>query len=386
MQDSAAPEPLFDAPEDRPAAAPTVLRPGGIRRTAAPSAPPAKAGRAGPRMPAFALGGAELPLAVAKWLAGLKSEHTRAAYAADLAIFHAWMRSELGHADLAQVGIADVEAYARHLREERGEKRKTVARRLSTLSAMFARMMATGHAAANPADPKLVTRGNTRTADTPTRWLQGTELQPILDAAEARTPDGALADARICALVHLMTLYGLRVSETTWLKLGDLYDGAHGAMLRVRGKGDTVTHVDIGQATVDVLEEWIDRRARILAAAGADPADPALPLFTTRHGKALSRQAAADAIARFTERALGRRLTPHSLRKSTAIAFHQAGYSHRDLRKWGRWTTLSTVGTYVDVAEDDGHPGLVAADVIASARPQARRAPAGRLRRHGGAP
>ncbi|MGW5880287.1 tyrosine-type recombinase/integrase, partial [Nocardiopsis terrae] len=104
-------------------------------------------------------------------------------------------------------------------------------------------------------------------------------------------------------------------------------------------------------------------------------------LIVSAAGKRISRQAVADVVARFTERALGRRLTPHSLRKSTAVDFHQAGYSDRDLKRWGRWRTLNTVSTYVDVADDDGHPGLVAAQMIATARPQIRRAPAGRLRK-----
>ncbi|MGW5877376.1 site-specific integrase [Nocardiopsis terrae] len=97
---------------------------------------------------------------------GLRSEHTREAYRRDLQTFHAWLGAVRGHTDLA-VEVGDIEVYARHLREDRGEKRKTVARRLSTLSALYKRLMVTGHSERNPADPALVSRGDTRTADTP---------------------------------------------------------------------------------------------------------------------------------------------------------------------------------------------------------------------------
>ncbi|GAB3490129.1 tyrosine-type recombinase/integrase [Nocardiopsis coralliicola] len=264
---------------------------------------------------------------------------------------------------------------------EKGEAAKTVARRLSKLSVLYRRLMVTGHATTNPADPALIPRGQTRTAETPTRWVQGSDLQPVLAAADERGPDGALAAPRTCVLIRLLTLYGLRISETVWLRRGDLTEGAHGAELRVRGKGATVDVVDLDQDTVDAIEEWLDVRAALLRDAGLDPTDPALPLLISPAGTAVSRQALTDVVTRLTARALGRRLTPHSLRKSTAVALHQGGHSDRDLRRWGRWRTLNTVSTYVDVADDDGHPGLLAAAVIATARPQGRRAPAGRLRR-----
>ncbi|MGW5877377.1 tyrosine-type recombinase/integrase [Nocardiopsis terrae] len=180
--------------------------------------------------------------------------------------------------------------------------------------------------------------------------MQGTDLQPVLAAADERDEAGHLANPRTAVLIRLLTLYGLRVSETTWLTFGDLTDGAHGTQLRVRGKGDLVDHVDLDQDTCDALAAWLIERTVLLAGAGLESEDPALPLIVSAAGKRISRQAVADVVARFTERALGRRLIPHSLRKSTAVAFHQAGYSDRDLKRWGRWRT------------------------------QTRRAPAGRLR------
>lgn len=328
----------------------------------------------------FVLGAAPLPAAVAGWLGGLRSEHTRSAYRRDLTVFHGWLSVAAGHTDLAAVEVGDIEAYARHLREDQGEKRKTVARRLSTLSALYRRLMVTGHATFNPADPALVSRGDTRTADTPTAWVQGTDLQPVLAAADERDKEGKLVNPRTTVLIRLLTLYGLRVSETTWLRLDDLLDGAHGTVLRVRGKGDTVDHVDLDQDTCDALAEWLIERVVVLRQAGLEPEDGTLPLIVSAAGRSITRQAVADVVARLTQRALGRRLTPHSLRKSTAVAFHQAGHSDRDLKRWGRWRTLSTVSTYVDVADDDGHPGLMAAQVIAAARPTTRRAPSGQLR------
>lgn len=327
----------------------------------------------------FCLHGGHLPTAAAKWLAGLRSEHTRAAYRRDLGVFHTWMRDHLGHTDLSEVEVGDLEAFVAHQRHH-GRSRTTIARRLSTLSALYRRLMVTGHVATNPAHPDLIPRGDA-TPDTPTRWVDGIDLQPLLALADRRGPDQTLTNPRTALILRLLTLSGLRASEVGWLRLDDVREGPHGCLLRVRGKGGQVDHVDLDQPTCDALDEWLDRRTQILHRAGIDPTDPDHPLVVTQTGTAVSRQVVADVVGRATHRALGRRLSPHSLRRSMAVALHRAGHSDRDLQRWGRWRALSTVGVYTRVADDDGHPGLVAGQVIASARPHTRRAPAGRLRR-----
>lgn len=334
-------------------------------------------------LPALTLEGSVLPAAVHQWLSGLRSDHTRAAYSVDLRMWHTWMTHHLGHADLSRVDVGHVEAYTRYLREDLGQARTTVARRLSTLSALYRRLMITGHVPTNPADPSLIPRGD-QTPDTPTRWVDGVDLQPLLQVADQRGADGLLTSPRRGLILRLLTLFGLRASEVGGLRLGDLSDGPYGCVLRVRGKGSQVDHIDLDQGTCDAVDEWIDSRAQILSDLGKDPDDPEGPLIVTHSGRPVSRQVVADVVARATQRALGRRLTPHSLRKSMAVAMHRAGHTDRDLQRWGRWRSLSTVGVYTQVADDDGHPGLVAEQVIASASRQARRAPSGQLRARGG--
>lgn len=172
--------------------------------------------------------------------------------------------------------------------------------RSSSLSPLGQGVPALGHdlapdvAAAHPTPQHgepggLVQRGDTGTADTPTAWVQGSDLQPVLAAADAHDKDGRLAHPRTAVLIRLLILYGLRVSEATWLTLGDLVEGAHGTELRVRGKVDVVDHVDLDQDICDALAAWLKERTALLEVAGLNPAVPALPLILSRRGRGISR-------------------------------------------------------------------------------------------------
>jgi integrase/recombinase XerD len=192
------------------------------------------------------------------------------------------------------------------------------------------------------------------TARTPTPYVDGADAHRLLTYADERDPRAAL-------LVRLLLVYGLRVSEAVALDVTDEITDAGGCALRVHGKGDTYDVVPLDQPTCDVLDAWLAERA----ARGADPA--AGPLLIDRYGARLTRQAAASVIDKVSRAALGAPLTPHSLRKSTAVALYRNGASHEQLRRWGRWEALSTVGHYVATADDEDHPGLLVADVFADA-------------------
>ena len=195
----------------------------------------------------FCLHGGHLPAAAAKWLAGLRSEHTRAAYRRDLGVFHTWMRDHLGHTDLSEVEVGDIEAFVAHQRHH-GRSRTTIARRLSTLSALYRRLMVTGHVATNPAHPDLIPRGDA-TPDTPTRWVDGIDLQPLLALADRRGPDQTLTNPRTAIILRLLTLSGLRASEVGWLRLDDVREAKLPKMEEV--KPQIAQHAFAGELVLD---------------------------------------------------------------------------------------------------------------------------------------
>jgi integrase/recombinase XerD len=145
---------------------------------------------------------------VAGFLLGY-GHRTRAAYLADVRDFRYW-RDNVG-IELFEVRRVHVEGHARRM-EHAGRSRATVARRLATLSGFYRYAIQEG---ALPHSPVTHVRRPAVARESQTLGLDGEEAVQFLAAAEA-------ASARDHALVCLLTLNGLRVSEACAAEVADL--------------------------------------------------------------------------------------------------------------------------------------------------------------------
>ena len=125
-----------------------------------------------------------------------------------------------------------------------------------------------------------------------------------IDALLARRDRSTWTGRRDHALLLLACQTGLRVSELTGLDRGDVHLGA-GANVHCLGKGRKQRITPLTAATDAVLHAWLAERA------GA----PSDPLFPTRRGTPLSRDAVAT--ARRPTRRHRRTPTARSLRAKT---------------------------------------------------------------------
>ncbi|MGH9137137.1 MAG: tyrosine-type recombinase/integrase [Acidimicrobiales bacterium] len=137
--------------------------------------------------------------ALAAFLAGYRGL-TRDAYALDLRQFIAWCDAH--SLRLFAVRRADIECYARDL-EERGRARATVARRLCTVAGFYRYAEEEGLLERSPAAHVRRPRLDYESHAT---GLDRNEVGALLVAA-------GLASAREHALVSLLAINGLRVSE-----------------------------------------------------------------------------------------------------------------------------------------------------------------------------
>jgi site-specific recombinase XerD len=163
------------------------------------------------------------------------------------------------------------------------------------------------------------------------------EKRPIsfLTADEARAliaaPDQARWQGRRDrALLTLALQAGLRVSELLALTCADLVLGT-GAHVRCEGKGRKQRSVPLTAAAQAVLSSWLKERA----------GRPHEPLFPTRTGRPLSRDAIERRLAIHTataaERCLtlkGKKLHPHVLRHSCAMSLLQNGVDTTVIALW----------------------------------------------------
>jgi site-specific recombinase XerD len=170
-------------------------------------------------------------------------------------------------------------------------------------------------------------------------FLSPTEVDALLAAPDQSRWEGRRD--RVLLLLAVQT--GLRVSELTGLNCGDVTLAA-GPSVRCEGKGRKQRAVPLSAPTAALLRSWLRERA------GA----PADPLFPTRTGRRLSRDAialrvtthAASAAERCPSLA-GKRVHPHVLRHSCAMSLLHAGVDTSVIALWLGHAGVRSTDAYV---------------------------------------
>jgi len=245
--------------------------------------------------------------AVMGFLLGYRNPHTRDAYTSDLRGFLVWCEDR-DLDPLVDVTRTHLEAWTRHLETVDGLAPATVARKLSAVAGLYRFCTDEGWTTTNPAD--RVRRPSVPT-DSPTLGLDRDEARALLGAAD-RPQD--------LALLALLTLNGLRVSEAVGADVGDLGDERGHRVLTVTRKRGRVEQVPLAAVTVEALDAHLDGRT-----TG--------PLFTDHRGDRMDRHDAARVVARVARAAgIGKRITPHSLRHTAVTLALDAGVPLRDVQ------------------------------------------------------
>jgi site-specific recombinase XerD len=170
-------------------------------------------------------------------------------------------------------------------------------------------------------------------------FLTDTEVDALLATPSRTTWTGR----RDHALLTLVVQTGLRVSEVIALRAVDIHLGA-GPHVSCVGKGRKQRITPLTSPVVAVLRRWLAERA------GAAPA----PLFPTRTGRALSRDAlehrlrtyvAAAAVACPTLRT--KSITLHVLRHTAAMRLLHAGVDTSVIALWLGHEHLETTQIYL---------------------------------------
>ncbi len=157
-------------------------------------------------------------------------------------------------------------------------------------------------------------------------FLTAHEAKALIDAPDHSRWEGR----RDRALLTLALQAGLRVSELTGLNCADIALGT-GAHVRCEGKGRKQRAVPLTAPAQAVLTTWLAERA-------GQPHDP---LFSTRTGRRLSRDAIEQRVSTHAATATrrcpslnGKLLHPHVLRHSCAMSLLQAGVDSTVIALW----------------------------------------------------
>jgi len=270
------------------------------------------------------------------------SPHTIAAYRDTFTLLLGFATRRAGRPP-ARLGIPDLDApaisaFLHHLEAERGNSTTTRNTRLAAIRSFFryAALRAPDHAAIIQRVLAIPPKRFDRAIVT---FLTGPECDALIAAPDPTTWHGRRDHALLLVAIHT----GLRVSELTGLTLADVHLGA-GPYLRCHGKGRKDRCTPLTSLTTKTLKTWLKEHH-------GQPADP---LFPTRRGTRLSRDAVERLVTKHTLAAtagcpsLGsKNVTPHTLRHSTAMALLRAGTDTSVIALWLGHESPETTQTYL---------------------------------------
>jgi site-specific recombinase XerD len=175
-------------------------------------------------------------------------------------------------------------------------------------------------------------------------YLSVQETQALLQAPDRSTWSGQ----RDGVLLELLYQTGARVSEIVALNRQDVHLEAT-SFLQLQGKGRKQRQVLLTKASAARLKDWL---AQLLA-------EPLTPLFANYCGHRLSRFGVVQRLRLTVQKALpacpslkGRKISPHTLRHTTAMHLLQNGVDFAAIALWLGHESMATTHQYVEADLD----------------------------------
>ena len=196
-------------------------------------------------------------------------------------------------------------------------------------------------------------------------YLEKPEMDALLAAANTQTPQGL----RDHALLLFLYNTGARAAEAAQVKVGDMQLRRPGecrnAFVKLHGKGGKTRLCPLWTHTADELSS-------LTAGRSVDQ-----PAFLNRYGRQMTRFGIHAVVERSARRAASRspglgakRVSPHTIRHTTATYLLRAGTDINTIRAWLGHVSLVTTNVYAQI------------DLQMKARAIAQLEPSGKAPRH----
>jgi len=176
----------------------------------------------------------------------------------------------------------------------------------------------------------------------PISYLTKEEMRGVLDAVDRRTPRGG----RDYALLLFMYNTGARVQEAAdtraaWLSL------QAPCKAEILGKGRKWRTCPLWSSTAQALKQLLQSRV---------PLEQDDHVFLNRFGRPISRSGIEDILRKYTTLASrtmtglkNKRVTPHTIRHTTAMHLLQSGVDVNVIRSWLGHASITTTNHYVEI-------------------------------------
>jgi integrase/recombinase XerD len=175
-------------------------------------------------------------------------------------------------------------------------------------------------------------------------YLEKSEMDALLDAPDQHSSQGK----RDHALLLFLYNTGARADEAAQVKIGDLNIGRSSkgtlATVLIRGKGNKPRRCPLWEQTVLELNAIVSQRA------------PSESVFLNRLKQPITRFGIHTMVKRYAKQATGqfpeinkKKVSPHTIRHTTATHLLQAGVDINTIRAWLGHVSINTTNIYAEV-------------------------------------
>lgn len=272
------------------------------------------------------------------------SAQTIAAYRDGFVLFLAFAESRLGKSP-ATMALADVTpelimAFLDHLERQRHNSVRSRNARLAVLRS-FLKFAAHRDVASLQVIERALGVPVKRFERPLFGYLSREEMLAVIGA-----PDDSWLSQRDHVLFLLMYNTGARVSEIIGVKVGDVVLDDNAACVHLHGKGRKQRSVPLWRSTVKAVRAWLRLNSQF---------DAASALLPNRNGNAMTRSnvtkrlmLAARTAATQYPRLTKQRVSPHTIRHTTAMHLLQAGVDISVIALWLGHESPVTTHHYVE--------------------------------------
>jgi site-specific recombinase XerD len=168
-------------------------------------------------------------------------------------------------------------------------------------------------------------------------YLSPGEMLAVIDA-----PPGTWTGQRDHLLLQMLYNTGARVSELTKITVGDVVLDDRAACVHLHGKGRKQRSVPLWRSTIKLTRAWLRQNPQLNAVS---------PLLPNRDGSTMTRSNVtlrlAAAVETYPDMA-ARRISPHTIRHTTAMHLLQAGVDISVIALWLGHESPATTHQYIE--------------------------------------